>query len=102
MYPNIPHTSYLDRNCYNLTLKSSDQLEKEKNNSKWETSKVCKITFNEWKHAMEPKCLFAQVREDLCLAHEAYQFFRIKYSKRYGDVNPTPDVFEKVVPQIKA
>ena len=56
------------------------------------------MTFNEWKHAMERKCLFAQVREDLCLAHEAYQFFRIKYSKRYGDVNPTPDVFEKVVP----
>ena len=35
-----------------------------------------------------------QVREDLCLAHEAYQFFRNKYRKRYGIVNPSPNVFE--------
>ena len=37
-----------------------------------------------------------KVREDLCLAHEAYQFFRSKYRNRYGDnYPPYPDVFKK-------
>ena len=39
---------------------------------------------------------FLQVREDLCLAQEAYQFFRYKYKNRYGeDGPPYPDVFKK-------
>jgi hypothetical protein len=34
-----------------------------------------------------------QVHDDLCLAQEAYQFFRSKYKKRYGDYVPPPTTF---------
>ena len=63
---------YIALYSYFKYSKSADQLEREKNDVKWETSKV---------------------REDLCLAHEAYQFFRNKYKKRYGTMTPPPDVF---------
>ena len=36
-----------------------------------------------------------KVREELCLIHEAYQFFRLKYKKRYGACNPYPNKFSK-------
>ena len=36
-----------------------------------------------------------KIREELCLIHEAYQFFRIKYKKRYGDCIPHPSMFLK-------
>ena len=34
-----------------------------------------------------------EVREQICLAHEAYQFFRYKYKKKYGDFVPGPNAF---------
>ena len=34
-----------------------------------------------------------EVREEICLAHEAYQFFRYKYKKRYGEYVPGPNKF---------
>ena len=67
---------------------SPEQLEKERNDSKWETSKVrrnCRLRPH----------LMCQVREELCLVHEAYQFFRNKYKARYGNHNPPhPDLFK--------
>ena len=54
--------------------KSTDQMEREKQDMKWNSSKV---------------------REELCLIHEAYQFFRQKYKKRYGNCIPSPNKFMK-------
>ena len=54
-------------------FKSTEQLERE-TTSKWCTSKV---------------------REELCLIHEAYQFFRLKYKNRYGTCIPSPNKFMK-------
>ena len=34
-----------------------------------------------------------EVREEICLAHEAYQFFRYKYKKKYGEYVPGPNKF---------
>ena len=55
-------------------FKSTSELEREKSDSKWCTSKI---------------------REELCLIHEAYQFFRLKYKKRYGTCIPSPNKFMK-------
>ena len=52
----------------------TEQQSREKAESKWSTGKV---------------------REELCLIHEAYQFFRLKYKKRYGACNPPPNTFAK-------
>ena len=52
----------------------TEQPGREKSESKWSTGKV---------------------REELCLIHEAYQFFRLKYKKRYGTCNPSPTTFSK-------
>ena len=55
-------------------FKSSEQLEKEKQDGRWNTGKI---------------------REELCLIHEAYQFFRIKYKKRYENYIPSPSMLLK-------
>ena len=55
-------------------FKSTEQLDKEKMDAKWNTAKV---------------------REEMCLIHEAYQFFRMKYKNRYGDSIPSPNNFLK-------
>ena len=52
----------------------TEQPGREKSESKWSTGRV---------------------REELCLIHEAYQFFRLKYKKRYGACNPYPNKFSK-------
>ena len=57
-----------------LKFKSVEQANREKLDGKWSTAKI---------------------REELCLIHEAYQFFRIKYRKRYGDCIPHPSMFLK-------
>ena len=63
-----------EANTKRQNFKSPEQLEREKQYSKWNTGKI---------------------REELCLIHEAYQFFRIKYRKRYGDCIPHPNRFLK-------
>ena len=55
-------------------FKSIEQVNREKLDGKWSTGRI---------------------REELCLIHEAYQFFRIKYKKRYGDSIPYPSMFLK-------
>ena len=55
-------------------FKSVDQADREKQDGKWSSGKI---------------------REELCLIHEAYQFFRIKYRTRYGDCIPHPSMFLK-------
>ena len=54
--------------------KSTNKLDQEKQDARWNSSKV---------------------REELCLTHEAYQFFRNKYKKRYGSHTPSPNKFLK-------
>ena len=44
---------------------------------------------------LDGKWSSGKIREELCLIHEAYQFFRIKYKKRYGDCIPYPSMFLK-------
>ena len=56
------------------SFKSVEQVNRERLDGKWSTAKI---------------------REELCLIHEAYQFFRIKYRKRYGDCIPHPSMFLK-------
>ena len=55
-------------------FKASSQLDKDRQDAKWNSSKI---------------------REELCLIHEAYQFFRYKYKKRYGTNIPSPNKFMK-------
>ena len=33
----------------------------------------------------------SKIREELCLIHEADQFFRLKYKRRYGEKIPKPN-----------
>ena len=55
-------------------FKSPEQQGRERSEAKWSTGKV---------------------REELCLIHEAYQFLRLKYKKRYGTCIPAPSKFLK-------
>ena len=45
------------------------------------------------KERMDARWKFGKVREEMCLVHEAFQFFRQKFRTKYGNYNPGPNVF---------
>ena len=47
------------------------------------------------KDKMDARWRFGKVREEMCLVHEAFQFFRLKFRSKYGDYNPKPNYFLK-------
>ena len=73
--------------------------EKRKNYLKLKESRDKKANFRSVEQAeserLDGKWSPGKIREELCLIHEAYQFFRMKYKKRYGEYIPHPSMFLK-------
>ena len=45
------------------------------------------------KEKVDARWKFGKVREEMCLVHEAFQFFRQKFRNKYGEYNPNPSLF---------
>ena len=58
-------------------LKTPEMLEKEAQQAKWKTSKVVSFYFK--KYTIEH---YFQVREELCLVQEAYQFLKSRFNQK--------------------
>ena len=63
--------------CVFRTFRTPEAIEREREEATWKTTKVRKINLN---RPLVVHCnqLFFQVKEELRLVHEAYQFFRFR------------------------
>ena len=78
---------------HNYEKKRNDHIKLMEKREKGEVERRRRTQEQIDKDKMDARWKFGKVREEMCLVHEAFQFFRKKFRSKYGEYNPEPNLF---------